>query len=64
MSSKEYKMKKVVNKKLIGYDKSGYAKVIKNGSVYELYMDGNLYDVTTSTSIMEQWLVQYGIERY
>ncbi len=57
-------MKKAVNKKLIGYDKSGYAKVIKNGSVYELYMDGNLYDVTTSTSIMEQWLVQYGIERY
>lgn len=57
-------MKKAVNKKLIGYDKSGYAKVIKNGSAYELYMDGNLYDVTTSTSIMEQWLVQYGIERY
>lgn len=60
----EGKMEKAVNKKLIGYDKSGYAKVMKNGSVYELYMDGNLYDVTMSYSIMEQWLAKYGIERY
>lgn len=60
----EGKMEKAVNKKLIGYDKSGYAKVIKNGPVYELYMDENLYHVTMSYSIMEQWLVKYGIERY